>query len=132
MLTIKKRTDFLRARSGRKWHTGTLTLQARPSSSDQKKSVRSDRREARTGYKGLPRFGFTITKKIGSSVIRNRIKRRVKEAVRLEGMDYSKAGYDYVVIARRAALNCPFNDILKDLHKAMNKVHEQNRDEIRG
>jgi len=48
-----------------------------------------------------PRFGFTVTKKTGGSVERNRIRRRLKEAVRRAGEAASR-GVDYVVIGALA------------------------------
>lgn len=60
-----------------------------------------------------PRVGFTVTKRQGNSVERNRMRRRLKEAVRLcAGFDM-KPGHDYVVVARRDALHAPF-DALAD------------------
>lgn len=62
-----------------------------------------------------PRFGFTVTKKIGNAVERNRIRRRLKEAVRLEGVLAAKPGTDYVLIGRGAALEQPFADLVADV-----------------
>jgi len=126
MLTLKKRTDFLRARSGKKWRTGTLTLQAYSHNHIRKKSPPSDGIEDRVENRNLPRFGFTVTKRVGSSVVRNRVKRRIKEAVRLRGINYCRAGFDYVVIARRHALICPFKEIQKDLQTALKRIHGRN------
>ena len=55
-----------------------------------------------------PRFGFTATKKLGNAVTRNRIRRRLKEAVRLVAPGAARAGCDYVLIAREAAATRPF------------------------
>jgi ribonuclease P protein component len=67
----------------------------------------------RRGDTDAPRFGFTVTKKIGNAVVRNRIRRRLREAVRLAG-DGAR-GTDYVLIGRRAALALEFDRLIADL-----------------
>jgi len=66
-----------------------------------------------------PRFGFTVTKKIGNAVVRNRIRRRLKEAVRLSAQNLAAPGTDYVLIGRRAALSLPFDRLITDLRSGM-------------
>lgn len=127
MQTLKKRAEFIRARSGKKWHTETLTLQAMFRQQDRKLSKFGGEDTIGNSLKCLPRFGFTVTKKEGSSVDRNRIKRRMREASRLVGPDCFNPGFDYVLIGRRAALSCPFKDLQKDLKTAMDKVHHLSR-----
>jgi ribonuclease P protein component len=77
--------------------------------------------QAKTGHDGArsPRFGFTVTKKIGNAVVRNRIRRRLKEAVRLAGAERGEAGIDYVLIGRRAALSLEFDRLVTDLLTAI-------------
>lgn len=65
------------------------------------------------------RFGFTVTKKIGNAVVRNRIRRRLKEAVRLEGALAARPGTDYVLVGRRAALDQPFSELVADVVGAL-------------
>lgn len=72
-----------------------------------------------------PRFGFTITKKLGNAVTRNRIRRRLKAAISQLAPHKAQAGYDYVVVARSAALDRPFGDIVADLTKAFAIVHSR-------
>ncbi|MFO7171746.1 MAG: ribonuclease P protein component [Bacillota bacterium] len=58
------------------------------------------------------RVGFAVGKKLGSAVVRNRAKRRVREAVRLL-WPAVKGGGAFVVIARRPALDMPFSELLR-------------------
>ncbi|AGA65312.1 Ribonuclease P protein component [Liberibacter crescens BT-1] len=59
----------------------------------------------------IPRIGFTVTKKQGDAVRRNRIRRRLKEAVRLSAKKILKPGHDYVIIAKRDVLFASFEDL---------------------
>ncbi|AKK20172.1 ribonuclease P [Candidatus Liberibacter africanus PTSAPSY] len=59
-----------------------------------------------------PRIGFTVTKKQGCAVERNRIRRRLKEVVRIyESESILQYGHDYVLIAKRSALFAPFKEL---------------------
>ena len=112
MRRLRKRAEFVGAASGRRYSTPYFTLQARAHGRD-------DVAE--------PGFGFTVTRKTGGAVERNRIRRRLKEAVR-RGLSAAQPlaalpGHDYVLIGRRAALHGPFEAILKDLDRALRAVH---------
>jgi ribonuclease P protein component len=76
-----------------------------------------------------PRVGFTVTKKHGNAVERNRMRRRLKEAVRLSAGFAMQPGHDYVVVARRDVLGASFKalqDGLKD-RIATRQKHKQQR-----
>ncbi len=60
----------------------------------------------------ISRFGFTVATSIGNAVVRNRVKRRLREAVRHEPV---KAGWDLVFIARRETAAADF----QQLHRAV-------------
>ncbi|MGR6432183.1 ribonuclease P protein component [Rhizobium sp. PAMB 3182] len=62
-----------------------------------------------------PRVGFTVTKKHGNAVERNRMRRRLKEAVRLSARFAMEPGHDYVIVARREALSAPFIELADHL-----------------
>lgn len=65
------------------------------------------------------RIGFTVTKKLGKAVARNRIKRRLRAAARQTLPVYGEAGCDYVVVARPPALTAPFASLLDDFEHAL-------------
>lgn len=68
-----------------------------------------------------PRIGFTVTKKQGNSVERNRMRRRLREVVRhIAGVPF-KPGHDYVVVARRDTLTAPFDILITALTERLNE-----------
>jgi len=71
-----------------------------------------------------PRFGFVVTKKIGGAVQRNRIRRRLKAAIASIADDEAVPGYDYVVVARRAALTQSYQDLISHLTAAFRRVRK--------
>lgn len=71
---------------------------------------------------GAPRFGITVTKKVAGAVGRNRIRRRLREALRLCGAAAAPPGSDYVLIARRASLTAPFSDLATQLAEGLARV----------
>ena len=92
------------------------------------KGARAARRgfvlQAASGETGRPpRCGFTVTKKTGGAVERNRIRRRLREAIRLYGTLHARAGTDYVLIGREEALRLDFATIAADLAGAFRQVH---------
>jgi ribonuclease P protein component len=65
------------------------------------------------------RVGFTATRKLGSAVVRNRARRRLREVVRATLPEVATPGCDYVLIARSGALTRPYQALLGDLRSAM-------------
>ena len=114
IITLKRRAEFVRVRGGGRWSTQALVLEAKP---------RGDLREEEGGLVDDPRFGFTVTKKIGGAVVRNRVRRRLKAAVRDLSPGLARPGYDYVLIARAGAVSCPFTHLQHDLAAALGRVH---------
>ena len=135
---LKIRPDFLRVARGHKQVRRALVVQARSRVGD---SVISDVSKVSGAPKALgapkvsdaPRVGFTVTKKVGNAVVRNRVRRRLKEAVRLlqkscvsqDSPSLFLANTDYVVVGRLAALTRSFTDIQTDLESALSKIADQ-------
>ena len=71
---------------------------------------------------GPARFGFTVTKKVGNAVVRNRTRRRLKEAARLLFAANPMTGVDLVLIGRDATRGRNFRDLQDDIRRAMRKV----------
>jgi ribonuclease P protein component len=112
---LKTRAEFLHVREGSRFAAPSLVLQAR---------ARSEKADAPPG---IARFGFTASKAVGGAVVRNRARRRLKEAVRLVAPTHAIEGYDYVLIARAGTVQRRFTEITKDLERALTKVHQAAR-----
>jgi ribonuclease P protein component len=108
---LKTRAEFLRVKGGPRFVAPSLVLEAR-----QRDGGEAEDRD-------LARFGFTASKSLGGAVMRNRARRRLKEAVRLTGPSHAKEGYDYVLIARSGTVQRRFTELIKDLERALAKVH---------
>ena len=71
------------------------------------------------------RVGFVVTKKMGKATVRNRIKRRLRAAVRAVFPLQAKPGFDYVLIARPIAVTRPYEELTADLTKAVQGTHRK-------
>jgi ribonuclease P protein component len=71
--------------------------------------------------------GLTVTKKTGNSPERNRIKRRLRAALRACSAEF-RPQHDYVLVGRRDALTLPFSKVVSDLSSAIAKVHAMPRE----
>jgi ribonuclease P protein component len=105
---LKKRADFLRVSKGRKYHSNGFTLQALP-------DMRSP----------VGRIGYTVTKKEGNAVERNRIRRRLREIIRTDSTMPIIAGCDYVLIARRSSLFLSNFALVDALKTAFGLIHSK-------
>jgi ribonuclease P protein component len=95
---LRKSRDFQAARlDGRSWSDRLLVLVARPNGLD------------------VARFGFLVGKRIGKAVVRNKVRRRLREAARLTPV---QKGWDIVIIARRDASSADYHG-LKDSMTAL-------------
>lgn len=99
---LKSRSEFLRAAGGGRVHSRSFSLQV----------YRRNGEDAVAGS----RVGLTVTKKVGHAVERNRIKRRLREALRMPDVA-ARSDHDYVLVARRDALTAPFASLLGELRR---------------
>ena len=68
------------------------------------------------------RIGFTVTKKIGNAVVRNRMKRRFRALVRDLLPELGIAGADHVLIGRAGGIERDFATLASDLERALAKL----------
>jgi ribonuclease P protein component len=103
---LKRRAEFLRvAQRGDKAPAAGLILQS-----------------LRRGDAGPARIGFTVTRKVGNAVVRNRTRRRLKEAARLVLKEVDVDGVDLVLIGRGATRGRRFADLIADLKGALGRA----------
>ena len=125
--TLKKRAECLRLRGGARFATPSFVLETRPRERAGSRAPKSQGTQSQGPSELMPfgaaRFGFTVTKKLGGAVVRNRIRRRLKAAVALVAPKLAHKEHDYVLVARLAALDREFADIKKDLERALHRVH---------
>ena len=103
---MKKRSDFLAAARARSCAKGAVVMQARDRADDSP----------------VIRVGFTATRKIGVAVVRNRAKRRLREAARLLTPLHGRAGCDYVFIARMGTADRDWDRLLDDVKSALTRL----------
>jgi ribonuclease P protein component len=103
---LRRRAGFLAvATAGRKFAQAGLVLQVR-----------------RRDEGGPARVGFTVTRKVGNAVIRNRARRRLKEAARLVLREHPLAGVDLVLVGRDATRRRPFTALIEDFRTALRRA----------
>ena len=99
---LRKSADYRAARrDGRSWADGTLVLNARANDSE------------------TSRFGFTVSKRVGNAVARNRIRRRLKAATADTGI---ADGWDLVFIARRRAADADYWTLRRSLRRLVRRA----------
>ena len=103
LITIKKRSDFIRSNKfSKKIYTPNFIIQ----------KLESKKNE------NMPHFGFTITKKIGSAILRNKIKRRLKSIIRelLKYKDkYFDLSFNYILICKKEIVKVSYDDLQNEL-----------------
>jgi len=110
LATLKCRKEFQSVRKGNRCATRAFVLEGRPRPTGAAKGEQA-------------RFGFTVTRAMGGAVERNRIRRRLKAAVESVQMSHARLDFDYVVVARRPALDVNFAELARELATALARVH---------
>ena len=115
---LAKRRDFLRIASGRKkWvSTGMIVQVAKQPEADS---------PADDDLSGI-RVGYTASKKVGNAVKRNRAKRRLRQVVHQVLESKGVKGHDYVLIARTACLEMPFDQLIRDFSWCLKRLKGSN------
>ena len=105
-MRLRRRADFVAVQTeGRKLHGRHVLAIARN----------------RSDPKLVGRLGITVTKKVGNAVVRNRIKRRIREWMRLNG--WVPVGWDLVIVAKEsAARQLHLGDFAHDLSKILRQL----------
>jgi ribonuclease P protein component len=112
LVTLKTRGEFQRLRGGVRWSGAAFLLEGKPRASLAKDVP---------PVAGI-RFGFTITKKIGKAHERNRMRRRLSHALRSVAVPVALESWDCVIVARRPAHDCPFDDLVRDFQAALKRL----------
>jgi ribonuclease P protein component len=112
---LTKRAEFQRVSRGSRVSVETFTLQSR-------------RREGAERDAASARIGLTVTKTVGGAVERNRIRRRLKEALRAASPLEAESDHDYVLMARREALGRRFAALVDDVRNAFRAARRGDAD----
>ena len=110
---LKRRAEFVRAaKSGLHASRPGMALQA------------YRRRDGEQSADGV-RVGFTTSKKVGNAVIRNRVRRRLREVAEQVLPSQGRPDHDYVLVGRSGAEDRDFQDLLEDLRTALSAVERK-------
>jgi ribonuclease P protein component len=106
---LTKRAQYLTVyKSGKAWANNLVVVKALPNQCD------------------FSRYGFSVTRNIGKAVVRNRIRRMLKEISRIITI---KPGWDIVFIARPEAVAADYHELKKSLEMLLLRAHLINKDE---
>jgi ribonuclease P protein component len=111
---LTKRADFLAANASLRNARPGFVLLTRPN-----------------GGQGI-RFGITVTKKIGNAVVRNRMKRRLRELLRAALPTQGLPDHDHVLIGRAGGVERDFHLMAQELSQALDRAREGRGDPAGG
>ncbi len=104
MRRLKNRPEFIGAARGKRVGRSAFSLQANERAIEE------------------PGIGFTVTKQTGNSPQRNRIRRRLRAAVKACENRFEPQ-HDYVLVGRSEALSMPFGQLVDELAASISKIH---------
>jgi ribonuclease P protein component len=120
---LKRRPEFLRvAATRRKYVAPGLILQARRRDAPGGAPVQAGGTVQGDAGPIPPRVGFTVSRKVGNAVARNRARRRLRAAADQVMPSHAAGGEDYVLIGRAGTLTRPFVDLVADLEAGLKRL----------
>ncbi|MCC8429190.1 ribonuclease P protein component [Reyranella aquatilis] len=105
---LPNRSDFLRVQAGRRCAMPGFVLQVAPLPPG-------------LAFPAI-RVGFTVSRKVGNAVVRNRVRRRLREVARLVIPHGARADQDYVLVGRQGAIGRDFTVLQAELREALRRL----------
>ena len=105
--TLKTSKDFQAAKNGKFLRSSSFLLQA-----------------LKVSDENIIKVGYTVTKQNGNAVIRNRIKRRLRQIAADVIHDHGKNSWNYVLIGKKNIITEDFEVLKKEFKTALTKIHK--------
>lgn len=112
---LKRRREFLGvAASQRKWVAPGMIVQFRP--------YQDGETAPHPAKKPSVRVGFTVSRRVGNAVTRNRVRRRLRAVADRVLAHHAAPGADYVIVGRAGSIERPFAALVGDLETALKRL----------
>ncbi|QEL89270.1 ribonuclease P protein component [Azospirillum brasilense] len=119
---LKRRPEFLAVAGTRRKHVAPgLILQVRRHDERQRPAPGEPPQRPAPGEPPI-RLGLTASRKVGNAVVRNRARRRLREAARQILTAHAAPGHDFVLVARAATAERPWTELVGDLIAALKRL----------
>ena len=123
ILTIKKSAEFksignISNKKTKKFLSKTLILLSHQTNNKYFQDL-----SLQKNAKDFCRIGYTVSKKVGNAVVRNKAKRRLREAFRKLATDFTTNNFDYVIIAKKEISSADFSQITSDLKFCLKRIN---------
>lgn len=128
ILTIKKSIEFKKIsnisnKKTNKFFAQTLILLSSKTENKYFQDLQNQQ-----NAKDFCRIGYTVSKKVGNAVARNKAKRRLREVFAKLANDYAKTHYDYIIIAKKEIAEADFSKISSDLKFCLKRINNQSKE----